>query len=150
MRPVSKISIFGERSRKAGGSRWIGQRSASAGDVVLAVDRLPDHVPEAAEGRLAHRHGDRPPGVHDVDAAREPVGGVHRDRAHAVVSEVLLHLRHERAVAERDLEGGQDLGEALGEDGVEHDALDLDDLPDVGLATSCCQAWVSWKGSRGR
>ena len=31
LRPVSKISIFGERSRKAGGSRWIGQRSVSAG-----------------------------------------------------------------------------------------------------------------------
>ena len=100
-------------------------------DVVLAVDRLPDHVPEPPQGRVTHRHGDRLPGVHDVDAAREPVGGVHRDRAHAVVSEMLLHLRHERAVAERDLEGGQDLGEALGEDGVEHDALDLDDLPDV-------------------
>ena len=31
LRPVSKISTFGERSRKAGGSRWIGQRSVSAG-----------------------------------------------------------------------------------------------------------------------
>ena len=28
--PVSKVSIFGERSRNAGGSRWIDQRSVSA------------------------------------------------------------------------------------------------------------------------
>ncbi len=36
-------------------------------------------------------------GVDDVDAARESVGRVHRDRADAVVAEVLLHLGHERA-----------------------------------------------------
>ena len=112
---------------------------ASLGRFLLAVDRLPDHVPEAAEGRLAHGNRDRRARCHDVDAAREPVGGVHRDRANPVVSEVLLDLRHERAVAELDLERGQDLGEAVGEDGVEHDALDLDDLPDVLRA----QAWVS-------
>ena len=73
------------------------------------------------------------PGVDDVDAAREPVGRVHRDGAHPVVAEVLLYLRHERAGRQLDLERGQDLGQAVGEDGVEHDALDLDDLPDVPL-----------------
>ena len=33
--------------------------------------------------------------------ARETVGGVHRDRAHAVVAEVLLHLRDERRASSR-------------------------------------------------
>ena len=32
--PVSKISISGERSTKAGGSRWIGQRSPDAGSLL--------------------------------------------------------------------------------------------------------------------
>ena len=61
----------------------------------------------------------------------EAVGRVHRDRANAVVAEVLLHLRDERAgrvaFGDLDLEGGVDLGEPVGEDGVDDDALDLDD-----------------------
>ena len=63
----------------------------------LVVDRLADHVPEPAERRVADGDGDRPAGVDDVDAAREAVGGVHRDRADAVVAEVLLHLGDQRA-----------------------------------------------------
>ena len=35
---------------------------------------------------------DRPAGVDHVDAARDAVGRVHRDRADAVVAEMLLHL----------------------------------------------------------
>ena len=110
--PVSKISTFGDRSRNAGGSRWIGQRSASGGRRLL-VDRLADHVPDAAERRLADGHGDRRAGVDDVGAAREPVGRVHRDRADAVVAEVLLHLGDESRLGRRreglDLDGVQDL-----------------------------------------
>ncbi len=34
----------------------------------------------------------------DLETAGEPVGRVHRDRAHAVVAEVLLHLAHEHAL----------------------------------------------------
>ena len=36
-------------------------------------------------------------GVDDLGAAGEAVGRVHRDRAHAVVAEVLLDLADERA-----------------------------------------------------
>ena len=97
----------------------------------LAVDRLPDHVPQAAERRLPDRDGDRLARVDDVGAAGEPVGRVHRDRAHAVVAEMLLHLRDQRSVRQLDLERGQDLGKAVGEDRVDDDALDLDDLPDA-------------------
>ena len=36
-------------------------------------------------------------GVVRDGAAREPVGRVHRDGAHAVVAQVLLHLGHQHA-----------------------------------------------------
>ena len=55
--PVSKISIVGERSPNAGGSRWIGQRSPFAG--FLAVDRVADDVPDPAERLFADGHRDR-------------------------------------------------------------------------------------------
>ena len=113
--PVSSSSVVGERSVNAGGSRWIGQRSSAVDLLVAAVDRLAEHVEEPAERRLADRHGDRRAGVDDVDAARDAVGGVHGDRADAVVAEVLLHLRDQvdrRApvlLGELDPERGVDL-----------------------------------------
>ncbi len=66
-------------------------------DVAAVVDRLAEQVEDPAEGALADRDRDRPAGVDHLVAALEAVGGVHRDRAHAVVAEVLLHL--ERQVA---------------------------------------------------
>ena len=143
--PVSKISTFGDSSPNAGGSRWIGQRSPLPGSP--AVDRIADHVPDPAERLVADRHGDRLAGVDDVDAARETVGRVHRDGADAIVAEVLLHLRDQLAraavlVGHLDRERVVDLGQSGREHGVEHDALDLDDLPDV-LAVGSCQPWVS-------
>ena len=63
-----------------------------AGGAALLVDRVAEHVPDAAERHLADRHRDRRAGVDHVGAAREAVGRVHRDRADAVVAEVLLHL----------------------------------------------------------
>ena len=66
---------------------------------------------------------------------REPVGGVHGDGADAIVAEVLLHLRDQLARAavlgDLDAERVEDLGQPVREDRVEHDALDLDDLPGV-------------------
>ena len=101
--PVSKISVVGDRSSKAGGSRWIAQRSVPSGARRLVVHRIAEHVPDAPERLLADRNGDRLSGVDDVDAAREAVGRVHRDGADAVVAEMLLHLRDQdaRLVASR-------------------------------------------------
>ena len=96
--PVSRISRVGVRSSTSGASRWIGQRS-SASTVVALVDRLAEQVEDAAERLVADGHGDRAAGVADLGAAREAVGGVHGDRAHAVVAEVLLHLADERAAS---------------------------------------------------
>ena len=74
-------------------------RPALARRRLLAVDGVADDVPDAAERLVADGDGDRPLGVDDLDAAREAVGGVHRDRADAVVAEVLLHLRDQLARA---------------------------------------------------
>ena len=65
-------------------------------DRLALVDRLAEQVEDAPERDVADRHGDRAAGVDDLHAAREAVGGVHGDRAHAVVAEVLLHLADER------------------------------------------------------
>src|SRR5581483_4557549 len=106
-------------------------RPALAGRRLAAVDGVADDVPDAAERLIAHGDGDRRARVDDLDAAREPVRRVHRHRAHAIVAEVLLHLRDElaSAVAFRHLDAQRvvDLGQAVREDGVEDDALDLDD-----------------------
>ena len=98
LRPVSKISIFGERSRNAGGSRWIGQRSTSAGGGALPSIACPITFHNRPSVGCPDGDGDRLARVDDVCAAGEPVGRVHRDRPYAVVAEVLLHLRDERSV----------------------------------------------------
>ena len=69
----------------------------SCGQLLAEVDRLAEQVEDAPERGLADGHRDRAAGVDHLDAAREPVGRVHRDRAHAVVAEVLLDLAHEHA-----------------------------------------------------
>ncbi len=83
-----------------------------------------------------------PPVSTHLGAARQAVGGVHRHRADAVVAEVLLHLAARalppspRSIVER----GVDLGQLVGEHGLDDDALDLLDPPDVGVLPleSCC------------
>ena len=67
-------------------------RRALARGGLAVVDRLAEDVPEAAERLLADRDADRRAGVDHVDAARQAVGRIHRDRADAVVPEVLLDL----------------------------------------------------------
>ena len=110
--PVSKISTFGVSS--AEGRRIavdrpalrVGRRGR------LLVHGLAEHVPDAAERDVADRNRDRAAGVDHVGAARDAVGRVHRDGAHAVVAEVLLHLRDQvAAVGARDAQRRVDLGE---------------------------------------
>ena len=115
--------------------------------ILAEVDRLAEQVEDAAERGLADGHRDRRARVHDLEAAGEAVGRVHRDGAHAVVAEVLLDLAHEHAllgaradagslllagrIGARDRDRVVDLGQAVGEDGLDHDALDLLDAPEV-------------------
>ena len=54
------------------------------------VDRLAEHVQHAAERLGPDRHRDRLAEVDRLHAALHAVGRLHRDRAHAVLAEVLL------------------------------------------------------------
>ena len=56
------------------------------------VDRLAEHVQHASERLGADRHRDRAAEILGHHAALQAVGRLHRDRAHAVLSEVLLDL----------------------------------------------------------
>ncbi len=69
------------------------------GQLLAEVDRFAQQVEDPPQRRLAHRHRDRAARVDHLDAAREPVGRVHRHRAHAIVAEVLLDLAHEHLAA---------------------------------------------------
>ena len=130
--PVSKISIFGVRSRNAGGSRWIGQRSAPSGRSPFSSIGSP--MTFQSRPRVASPTGTEigaSVSTHDA-AAREAVGRVHGDGADAIVAEMLLHLRDQRArravwLGHLDGEGAVDRRQRVGEDGVDDDALDLDD-----------------------
>ena len=135
--PVSKISSVGFSSSNVGGSRWIGQRSSTSNLFVLPVDHVAEHVEEAPQRPLPDRHGDRNAQVDHVGATGDAVRRVHRHGADGVVAEMLLHLGDEidpgpavRARRPR-CEGVVDLRQLVGEDGIDDDALDLDDLADV-------------------
>ena len=90
---LEDLDLRGRARRTPAGRGGSASARASAGGAVLAVDGLAEDVQDAAERDLADRHRDRRAGVDDVDPAGEAVGRVHRDRAHPVVAEVLLHLR---------------------------------------------------------
>ena len=116
--PVSRISWRepGLRRRALRG----GSASVPPSRLARVVDRLAEEVEDAAERVLAHGDRDRAAGVDHVVAALEAIGRVHRDRADAVVAEVLLHLQgqiHPGALVgllDLDLESGVDLRELAG------------------------------------
>ncbi len=56
------------------------------------VHRLAENVQDAPQRGSANRNGDRTSGVHDIHAADDAVRARHRDRAHLVAPNVLLHL----------------------------------------------------------
>ncbi len=134
--PVSKTSIVGSQLVELG-SRPVDRPALAGLDLVALVDRIAEDVEDAAEGRLADGDGDRRAGVLDVHPTRETVRGVHRHRAHAVVPEMLLHLRDQLdrgppvLLGDVDAQRVKDLRELPVEDRVDDDALDLDDFPDV-------------------
>ena len=138
-----EIDDLDARLEDLGGRRQLIERRGCAVDrpargvgdaaVLLLVDRLSEDVEDAAERLLADRNRDRRAGVVRDGTTREPVRRVHRDGAHAVVAQVLLHLRGQHAglaaiTGQRDLQGVVDSRDRPREDGVEDDALDRDDL----------------------
>jgi hypothetical protein len=105
---------------------------------LTAVYRLAEHVENAPQRHFTHRRRDRTAGIGDVHAPRNAVRGAHGDRAHLVLSNMLLDLGHQldryRSAAVLDLEGIVDLGQVLRlELHVEHRADHLDDPADIVL-----------------
>ena len=143
-----------DRRRELAEGRRVGvDRPALALAGLLAVDRVADHVPDPPQRLVADGNRDRLARIDDVGAAGQAVRRVHRDGADAVVAEVLLHLRDQLPApaflqGHLDRERVVDLGQPLMEDGVEHDALDLDDLAGV-LAVGGCVGHASPVVDRG-
>ena len=107
---------------------------ALAGVVAGLIEALPHHVPDVAQGAVAHRDADAVAGVADLGPADQPVGGLHGDGPDPVVADLLGHLgRHLHVVAVHgDGEGqlGVDLGQVTGREGhVHHRTGDADDAP---------------------
>ncbi len=89
------------------------------------VNRLAHHVHDAAQGRVAHGHGDRLAGIDDLLSAHQAFGRVHGDGAYGVLAEMLGDLEHEAVAVIVGLERVQDLRKILAELHVDHGAHDL-------------------------
>jgi hypothetical protein len=89
------------------------------------VDRLADHVHDAAQGVVADRYGDGFAGVDDFLAAHETFRGVHGDGADSVLAKMLRHFEHETRTVVLRLQRVQDLRQVLVELHVHHGAGDL-------------------------
>ena len=82
--------------------RGLVDRAALVGlDRAALVDRAAEHVHDAPERALAHRHRDRRAGVCHLHAAAQAVGGAERDAAHDAVAELLLDLEGEAFLGQR-------------------------------------------------
>ncbi len=152
--PVSKISIFGERSRNSGGSRWIGQRSPAS---PAAACGRPARRARSRSGRASRSPTgtrDRRAGVDDVDRrGRGRRSSPSRPRAPgrrpgAAAPRPASARRRPRR--DLDLERVVDLGQVAG-----NTASMTTPLISITLPTFCgrsCwsgQAWVSWRGGSG-
>ena len=77
--------------------------------------------------RIAYGHGDGSAGIGGFHAPLQAVGGGHGDTAHHVVTDVLGDLSHDHPLAQRDLDGAEQLGQlVVGETNVKNRTLNLD------------------------
>ena len=95
-------------------------------DRAALVDRLAEHVHDAAERLRADRHRDRAAGVDHLHAADQAVGGAHRDRADFRLAELLRHLEHQLAAVGADVQRVQDVRQLALEANVDDCTRDLD------------------------
>ena len=100
-------------------------------DRAALVDRLADHVQDAAERLGTDRHGDRAAGVDCLLAAHQPVGGVHGDGADLGFAEMLRDLEHDQPAVGVHMERVQNVRQIGIEAHVDDRARDLGDRADV-------------------
>ena len=91
--PVSNISSSVDCSSSVGAGRWIGQRSSDTHRPIGKSTGSPSTFSTRPSVGRTDRHRDRLAQVDRLHAALQAVGRLHRDRAHAVLAEVLLDLR---------------------------------------------------------
>src|ERR1700676_1110780 len=99
------------------------------------VDRLADHVHDAAERSGADRNPDRRAGVADLLAADQTFGGIHRNGAHRGFAEMLRDLEHQAIAAVLGLDRVQNGRQMSFELHVDDGADDLRDAS--GLVGGC-------------
>mmetsp|Transcript_24711 Transcript_24711/g.57287 ORF Transcript_24711/g.57287 Transcript_24711/m.57287 type:complete len:238 (-) Transcript_24711:64-777(-) len=103
-------------------------------DGAALVNGLANNVDDAAEELGAGGHHDGLASVNDGLAARQPLGGVHSDGAHGVLTKVLSNLEHEADLVALNLQSVQDGGEVV----IELDVNDsADNLGDLALDARC-------------
>ena len=111
---------------------------------IREIHRLAEHVQHAAERLRSDRHGNRLAEVDDLHAALHAVGRLHRDRADAVLAQVLLDLDDDverlASVFRRrlDVQGVVNRGQVPGLELDVHDRPDdLDDAADLLFGCGC-------------
>ena len=92
------------------------------------VDRLADHVDDAAEEARANRHGDRQAGIGDLLTAHQAFGDVHRNGANRRFAEMLGYFQHQAGIAVLGLERIQNRRQMAVELHVDDRADHLGDL----------------------
>ena len=96
-------------------------------DRAALVDRVAQHVHDAAEGGLADRHGDARAGVAHHAAAADAVGRAQRDGTHDAVAQLLLDFQRQRGAVH--LQRVVDVGHLVARKfNVNHGADGLNDL----------------------
>jgi hypothetical protein len=108
---------------------------AFRGDRSGFIDRLADHVHDAAERSGANRNHDRVAGVVDFLAANQALGGVHGDGAHRGFAEMLGDFEHQPVTTVLGLDRIQNGGQMSFELNVDDGADDLRDAS--GLVGGC-------------
>merc|ERR1712055_1098109 len=99
-----------------------------SGDGAPLVDRVSDHVDDAAKGLLAHRDGDGETLILNNITPDKTLGTVHGNGPDGVLSKVLGHLEDELGLPADDSEGVEDLREAIVELDVHNGTDDRDNL----------------------
>jgi hypothetical protein len=101
------------------------------------VNRLADHVHDAAKGFVTHRHLDRRAGVGHVLTTHQAFGGVHGDGAHGVFAQVLRHFQNQPVTAIVGFQRVENFRQVTRELHVDDSAHDLGNLAGLSAAGRC-------------
>ena len=102
-------------------------------NLTFIVHRATQNVENAAQGGSPYRDQDGCTGSFGRETALQAIGGIHRNTAHPVITQVLLHFQHQfSTVFAGDLKGFKNVGEfACRKLNIDNTSLNLND-------TACC------------